>query len=228
MLTVMMLIQIQRRNLGENDIMGVKGTYRVYKQWQYRFRTYFLYFTFIGVMVHEFAHKQLCDVYKIPVLDVCYFQLDSPPGYVKHKEPLKYRASVMISIAPVIINTLVAFAFAFISGYFMMTSDFTGGERMDVVLSALLVVVAGWGGFSCGCHLLPSREDTGSIWKHSKKNWYNPLVIIFVPVTILFEILNRMKFVYLDIIFGVGIFLCGWYLGYNYDMTMFFIKNYLF
>jgi len=62
-------------------------------------------FTLPGVVVHEFAHKQACDLVGVPVLEVAYFRFDDPPGYVQHVTPERYRASFVVSVAPFLVNT---------------------------------------------------------------------------------------------------------------------------
>jgi len=38
--------------------------------------------TFPGVIVHEMAHQLFCRLFRVAVLDVCYFRFGNPAGYV--------------------------------------------------------------------------------------------------------------------------------------------------
>src|SRR5438128_12535555 len=63
--------------------------------------------TFPGVIVHELAHQLFCRLYKIPVFKVVYFQATNPAGYVIHDAPANKFQSVMISIGPFFLNTIL-------------------------------------------------------------------------------------------------------------------------
>lgn len=65
--------------------------------------------TFPGVIVHELAHQLFCRWFKIPVFEVCYFRFENPIGYVIHEPAKKGYQTILISIGPFIINTILAF-----------------------------------------------------------------------------------------------------------------------
>lgn len=190
-----------------------------YKRFKYRFRRMFLYVTSIGVVIHEFAHKKLCDHYHIPVDDVCYFQFDSPPGYVRHAQPRGYTPSVLIAVAPIVINTVFALTAGAAGGYVFEHMVSLTNIRSSVmpILGIMLLI---WLGVSSGVHLLPSREDAGSIWDSTKRNWYNPLILLGIPAAVFLEVLNRMYFLYVDVIVGVGVFAVGWHAGRNHEIVL--------
>ena len=196
--------------------MGVRNRY---KWFRYNFRRVFLYITFLGVVIHEFAHKKLCDHYHIPVDEVCYFQFDSPPGYVTHAQPRGYTPSVLISIAPIVINTVFALIAGITAGY-VFDHMVSFSDMQSSVIPVGVIVVSIWIGVSSGVHLLPSQEDAGNIWNSTKRNWYNPLILIGIPTALFLEIFNRLYFLYIDVIVGISVFIFGWYAGRNHNIVL--------
>lgn len=187
---------------------------------QFRFRKLLLFSTFIGVVIHEYAHKKFCNHYRIPVKEVCYFQLGNPPGYVVHAQPKSYIASFMISVAPAILNTTIGLVAGITLGYyFEIESGFSTVSNMSpvAILTALFI---SWIGISASVHNLPSKQDARAIWKQTKRNWYNPLIFIFSPVVLLIEIVNELRVVYADIITGLIVFFTGIYIGVNNELFL--------
>ncbi len=43
--------------------------------------------TFPGVIVHEFGHALFCFITRVRVLEICWFRLGDPLGYVIHEKP---------------------------------------------------------------------------------------------------------------------------------------------
>jgi len=90
----------------------------------------------------------------VPVLEVAYFRFDDPPGYVQHVTPERYRASFVVSVAPFLVNTVVAFA-AFLGLTALVT---TVGDLRTVSNGTIAAAtVLGWLGLSIGMHAFPSR-----------------------------------------------------------------------
>ena len=56
--------------------------------------------TFPGVIVHEMAHQLFCRLFRVAVLDVCYFRLGNPSGYVLHESPRTTAQHLVIGIGP--------------------------------------------------------------------------------------------------------------------------------
>src|SRR6478752_1138976 len=63
--------------------------------------------TFPGVIVHELAHQLFCRLYKVPVFEVVYIRMGNPAGYVLHEKPASKWHSIMISIGPFFVNTIL-------------------------------------------------------------------------------------------------------------------------
>lgn len=169
----------------------------------------FLLWTFPGVVIHELAHRELCRYYQIPVKEVCYFQLDNPPGYVVHARPRRYLPSFMISIAPVFVNTGIAFLGGVIFAWLVL--PFEGilsipGYPPENLVGGFL---AAWIGVASGIHALPSRQDAKEVWWQTRRNWYNPFVLAVIPAVLIVEVLNRLRPLHIPTIAGVLVFLFG-------------------
>jgi len=183
-----------------------------------RLRRLLLFSTFIGVVIHEYAHKEFCNYYRIPVKEVCYFQFGNPPGYVVHAQPKSYIASFMISVAPAILNTTIGVLAGITLGYFF---HFETGLSSVFNMSLPMIFMAGlisWIGISASVHNLPSKQDARAIWKQTKRNWYNPLVFIFIPAVFIIEVLNKLRVLYIDVLVGIAVFLLGIYIGIHHEL----------
>jgi len=187
------------------------------------FRWLFLLWTFPGVVIHELAHKEFCRYYRIPVKEVCYFQLGEPAGYVIHARPKRYIPAFFISVSPVIVNVIVCLAGGWLFAYHLLpfpgVTDVDSYTWVDLVLGGL----GGWVGFSAGVHALPSKQDAYAIWQHSKANWYNPFVLVVIPLVAVIWLLNIGRKLYLHIGGAVAVFLAGVYLGLNSGMLLQFL-----
>ncbi|AGB15259.1 hypothetical protein Halru_0632 [Halovivax ruber XH-70] len=156
--------------------------------------------TFPGVVVHELAHKRVCDLFGIPVLEVCYFRLGNPAGYVRHAEPRRYRHATMITVAPFLLNTVLALV-AF-SGAVLSTP--AGGAVTDVgIVGGILF----WLGLSFGMHAFPSAGDASSLWGQTKSKWRaSPTVLLGLPVIALIHVVNLLRALWLDLVYAIALF----------------------
>ena len=109
--------------------------------------------TFPGVIVHELAHQLFCRWYKVPVFKVVYFQAKNPAGYVLHEVPQRKWQTIMISIGPFFINTIVAALIAMPAA--LPVFRFNSGNIGDYLLIYLSI--------SIGMHAFPSTGDAQSI-----------------------------------------------------------------
>src|SRR3954468_19593709 len=87
--------------------------------------------TFPGVIVHEMAHQFFCRITGTPVLNVCYFQIANPAGYVMHERARSPGKSLLISIAPFFVNTIVG---ALIAAPAAMGREFVDSDLLDLFL----------------------------------------------------------------------------------------------
>jgi hypothetical protein len=152
--------------------------------------------TFPGVIVHELAHQLFCRWFKVPVFKVVYFQLQNPVGYVVHEVPSSKWQSIMISIGPFIVNTVVGALVAFPAA--LPVFKFNTGGPLDYLLIYL--------GVSIAMHAFPSTGDANAIWQHIKdKNTSVWVKILGYPIIGLIHLGALGSFIWLDLIYGIGI-----------------------
>ena len=112
--------------------------------------------TFPGVIVHELAHVAFCKLTSTPVLQVCYFRLGNPAGFVIHQRPSSVWRHILIGIGPFFVNTLIAL----IIGVAVAVSPMRILHHMTVTGGVVL-----WLAISIGMHAFPSTGDAKAIWK---------------------------------------------------------------
>lgn len=155
-----------------------------------------------GVVVHEVAHKQTCDLVGVPVQEVKYVGLGDPPGYVRHGQPERYRTLFAISVAPFVANTAVAFA-AFL-GLALLVRTTGGITASRETLAAGLVL--GWLGVAVGAHAFPSTGDARGLWKRSRAEWRrSPIVLLGVPAVVAIYAVNLLSRLWVDVLYAVGL-----------------------
>lgn len=181
-----------------------------------------------GVVVHEFAHKQACDLVGVPVVEVVYFSFGNPPGYVRHGQPRRYRASFAISVAPFLVNTVVSLA-AFFGVATLLFSNGIGvaleaGDAASVASAALaelgaassetlaLAAVLGWLGLSIGMGAFPSTGDANTLWARSRAEWRrSPIVLLGVPVVAVIYLVNLLSRLWADVFYALALAVAAFY-----------------
>lgn len=152
--------------------------------------------TFPGVIVHELAHQLFCRLYKVPVFKVVYFQMSNPVGYVLHEEPASKWQSIIISVGPFFVNTILGALIAFPAAIPVFHLDTAG--PLDYLLIYL--------GVSIAMHAFPSTGDASAIVQAIKQKdtslW---LRIVGYPVVGLIYVGSIGSFFWLDLLYGIGI-----------------------
>lgn len=178
---------------------------------------FFSLLTIPGVVVHEFAHKKACDLMGVPVVDVAYFRLGAPAGYVQHREPDRYRQSFVVSIAPFLLNTVLAFClFVALAIVVRSSGILEGGVGLETALPGeeivAAVVVLGWLGFSIGSQAFPSTGDAKTLWTRSRSEWRrSPAVLLGIPFVIAIYVANLLSWFFLDTLYALGLLaLAAW------------------
>jgi len=164
-----------------------------------KFLTY-LVFSLPGIIIHEFSHKFFCDISGVKVLEVCFFQLKNPAGYVKHQEPRNFLQSFLIVIGPFLLGSL----FAFLLFYYVNITTGIGG----------LKIIAIWFGISIATHSFPSSGDAKVLLQQTNKYVFinhNIFAIILYPFVLIIKIINFLKRYYLDFIYALFLFALAWY-----------------
>jgi hypothetical protein len=152
--------------------------------------------TFPGVIVHELAHQLFCRWFKVPVFKVVYFQLGNPAGYVLHEPAANKWQSIMISIGPFFLNTIVGALIALPAALPVFT--FENGNLIDYLLIYL--------GVSIAMHAFPSTGDANVIWQALKDKDTNLLVkIAGYPIVGLIYLGSLGSFFWLDLLYGMGV-----------------------
>ena len=152
--------------------------------------------TFPGVIVHELAHQLFCRLFNIPVFKVVYFRPGNPAGYVLHEAVENKWQSMMISVGPFLVNTLLGAIIALPAALPVMRFD--NATPIDYVLIYL--------GVSITMHAFPSTGDAKSIW-YSLKASNTPVwaKIVGYPVIGLIYAGSLGSFFWLDFAYGVAV-----------------------
>ncbi|QFU82459.1 metalloprotease family protein [Natronorubrum aibiense] len=175
--------------------------------------------TLPGVVVHEFAHKQACDLVGVPVIEVAYFRFGDPPGYVRHAHPDQYRKSFVISVAPFLVNTVVSFA-AFFALAVLVTAVVGNHVSVDLLAGLetassemlVLAVVLGWLGLSVGIQAFPSTGDANTLWVRSRSEWRrSPIVLLGVPVVLVIYVANLLSWLWADVFYALALGVTAFY-----------------
>ena len=153
--------------------------------------------TFPGVIVHELAHQLFCRLFKVPVFKVVYFQTSNPAGYVLHEKPENNWQSLMISIGPFFINTLLGALIALPASLSVLVFNHTA-TLLDILLIYL--------GVSITMHAFPSTGDASVIWKTvNNKETLFLLKIVAYPIVGLIYLGAIGSFFWLDFAYGIGV-----------------------
>jgi hypothetical protein len=150
--------------------------------------------TFPGVIVHELAHQLFCRWFGVPVLEVCYFRLGNPAGYVIHEPARKGYQSLLISIGPFLINTILGALIAFPAA--LPVIRFGSGDLLDYFLI--------WLGVSIAMHAIPSSADAKSLWQSVKQislAWR----CLTAPIVGVIYLASIGRFFWLDLFYGIGV-----------------------
>jgi hypothetical protein len=152
--------------------------------------------TFPGVIVHELAHQLFCRWFRVPVLEVCYFRLGNPAGFVIHEPATKSYQSLFISVGPFLINTIAGALIAFPAA--LRVIKFGAGDFLDYLLI--------WLGVSMAMHAIPSTGDAKSLWRSMKGSGVSSVVRLMVaPIVGIIYLASVGRFFWLDLIYGIGV-----------------------
>ena len=158
---------------------------------------YYLYslLTAPGVVLHELGHAIFCIFAGVKIHQIKLFRFGNPAGFVKHDEPDKFYQSLLISLGPLIVNSLVTLVcFARISSPYLTWQN-------------LLVA---WLGIAVGLHAIPSTGDTRTLVQTTNRRfWRNPLVALGYPVALALYVLNLLRRVHADAIYVAVLFWLG-------------------
>jgi hypothetical protein len=149
--------------------------------------------TFPGVIVHEMAHQLFCRLCRVAVLDVCYFRVGNPAGYVIHEHPRSPYQHVLIGVGPFLLNTVVGAAIAFPAVTPVLT--FSAGGPLDYFLV--------WLGISVAMHAFPSTGDAASLLQSLRSQSSVLFKLVATPIVGLIYAGALGSMFWLDAIYGV-------------------------
>lgn len=150
---------------------------------------FFYTVTLPGVIIHELAHQLFCDLYNIPVYEVCYLNPgaeDGIVGHVLHRPTESVAASWSIALAPLLVNSLVCMLFNF---PFSTIRAF--GLEDQINLHGFLLhsgyVVLQLIGVAAGIHAMPSNQDVKGLTELNQPFVMRLLAIAVQSIVALFN-----------------------------------------
>jgi len=152
--------------------------------------------TFPGVIVHEAAHMLFCKIRGLAVLDVCFFRMGNPSGYVIHENPQKASQQIWIGVGPFLVNTVLGALVAFPGAIPVL--KFGAGRPLDFLFI--------WLGISIAMHAFPSTGDAKSIWRTVSSGqvpWLGKLIAIPIVSLIYLGAIGSMF--WLDVLYGAAV-----------------------
>lgn len=155
--------------------------------------------TFPGVVIHEIAHRFFCDIFRVPVYEVCYFApFSSTSGCVVHQPTESLKANFFIAMGPLFINSIVCMICTF---PFRAALSLTGGLCEGTSLEWFLL----WIGISAGMHALPSHVDIDYLKERFTKDLPEHFLFIF-PIIVLYILkgLNYLRVIWIDLFYALG------------------------
>lgn len=154
--------------------------------------------TFPGVIAHELAHKFFCDLARVPVYEVKYFQFGNPAGYVIHAHPQDLRSSFLISVGPLLVNTALCSLLTLAAAFPFFILDV---KDPNPVFSLLM-----WVGISIGMHAFPSNEDMANFKASVVNAKGSGIALLFARfLSGIFALANALRIIWFDAIYAVGV-----------------------
>jgi hypothetical protein len=150
--------------------------------------------TFPGVIVHELAHQLFCRWFRIPILNVCYFRVGNPAGFVVHEPATKSYQSVLILVGPFLVNTVIGAIVAFPAA--IPAIKFGTGDLLDYFLI--------WLGVSIAMHAIPSTGDAKAM-RQSVKGVSPITRVLVMPIVGVIYLATIGRLFWLDLFYGIGV-----------------------
>ena len=124
--------------------------------------------------------------------------MGDPAGYVIHGEALELKQAFLISIGPLIINSLLCI---------LITSTFVYPLLIfDDHTVHFTNIMAAWIGFSIGMHAFPSNQDTDSFLQALDKSDKDGILIVISNIfAVIIKIANFFKAAWFDLFYAIGL-----------------------
>ena len=108
-------------------------------------------------------------------------------GYVEHEAPEMFIDSILISIAPFIINSAVAVLLF----------------RWGMGATGLVKFAVFWLGLSVALHSFPSSGDANQIWNYAKKHLLSFWTLLAIPIILLIKTVDRLRILWFDLVYAI-------------------------
>ncbi len=145
--------------------------------------------TFPGVILHEIAHRFMCDILKVKVYDVKYFAIGSTrAGHVYHHKTDNSYHDFLIGFAPLFINSFFCIIFTF-----PYTSTVVIANEGTFDYASIFLY---WVGISMGACAFPSNQDIENVLASPKNKGM---------LCDIMKCLNRLSFFWVDFIYAATI-----------------------
>lgn len=162
--------------------------------------------TFPGVVMHEISHRLMCDIFKVPVYEVSYFNFWSrAAGHVIYKnEKMSSFQSLAISVAPLFINTLLCMLFTFpMMGPAHAFRDIGRMHDFGGPVIAFMSLILCWVGISMGMNACPSKQDMKNV-AYNKEDSLRLKIAVRV-LKFIVGIFNSVGNAFFNFIYALGV-----------------------
>jgi hypothetical protein len=142
---------------------------------------FYLWILFLapGIIMHELSHAMCCVLSGTRIFNMKLFGFQNPPGYVEHAQPEKFIHSFIISMGPLIFNSLAAMLIF---------------AQVPRPIFEIKSVILFWLAIAFGLNAVPSMGDTKTLFASAnKKIRRNPLIIVAYPFIGVLFLLNILK-----------------------------------
>lgn len=128
--------------------------------------------TFPGLIIHKLSIKLFFWLFNIPGYNInCLLPFFKPEEKITYKKIGNLKALFFISIAPLLVNSLLCMIFTFPYGFhFFLDTGLIRSENLKVS-----DIITTWIGYSIGFQALPNYENIENLDKH-----YNSKILIIL------------------------------------------------
>lgn len=161
-----------------------------------------------GIIIHKISHRFMCDIFKIPVYEIDYFNgCSTKTDHIIHQKTKSAKISFLIAIAPLILNSLLCMILTFplTASYYISddtSADYITGNKIFHYCAAIFW----WLGAIIGTHACPYEQDMSNII--DPKNEKIIIKIIFAVIfefIFVFNLIRHFSIVNLFYAFGLSL-----------------------
>lgn len=151
--------------------------------------------TFPGVICHEYAHYWACKRRRVRVLDVVFFRLGDPAGYVEHERIRDHGDAFWVATAPFFVNSIAAILVILIG------ASYDAFAPRHVSYGTVLSL---WLGVSLGMHAFPSKVDANTLWRLTRQNWKKSIAAaVSIPIVFMIYVGHYLTYLWFDLIYSI-------------------------